>query len=122
MNSVGDKLHKCVKSFHDVLERAVVKGARKDVIPSTCCAYHVASDCISNALTPCESVGAKAFMAGVVEQMFGETLNLVCGQHKKGSNACKALPQPPRLGPNDRRIPNFVELTLGTSSSIGRRN
>ncbi|XP_049526795.1 uncharacterized protein LOC125946800 [Dermacentor silvarum] len=40
MNSHGDKMHKCLGGFHDILEQAVIKGPTKEVIPHTCCSYH----------------------------------------------------------------------------------
>lgn len=122
MNSHGDKLHKCVKNFLTILERAIVKAPAKDVIHYTCCSYHDTVDCLSNSLTPCESVGSKDFMVRVVEEMFGETLNLVCGSYTKGSPNCKSLPQLPRLGAKDRRVNNIVELLLEAAGTLGRKN
>ncbi|KAH6925060.1 hypothetical protein HPB50_000220 [Hyalomma asiaticum] len=122
MNSHGGEIHKCVKGFHNTLERAILKGPAQETIHYTCCSYHDAVDCIANALTPCESVGSKDFMIGVIEQMFGETLNLVCGRYTKGSQNCRSLPQLPQLGAKDRRIGNLVELLLEAASTLGRKN
>ncbi|KAH6925059.1 hypothetical protein HPB50_000219 [Hyalomma asiaticum] len=121
-NSHGHQLHKCVGSFRETLERAVLKRPAKEVIDYTCCAYYDLLDCVSKTLTPCESVGSKALMLGFLEQVFGETLNLVCDQHTKGSKACQVLPQLPELRPKDRRIENVIELVLETSSTLGHKN
>lgn len=122
MNSHGDKMHKCMQSFHDILEQAVVKGPSSEVLHYTCCAYHELLDCVYKTLTPCESVGSKDLMIDVLNQVFGETLNLVCGRYTKGSSACQALPPLPQLGPQDRKIANYVELLLEASSARGRKN
>ncbi|KAL1428760.1 hypothetical protein MTO96_016892 [Rhipicephalus appendiculatus] len=122
MNSHGAEIHKCIKGFHDTLERAIMKGPVKETVHYTCCSYHDTLDCISNALTPCESVGSKDFMIGVIEQMFGETLNLVCGRYTKGSENCQSLPQLPQLDAKDRRIDNMVELLLEAAGTIGRKD
>ncbi|XP_077538181.1 uncharacterized protein LOC144150207 isoform X2 [Haemaphysalis longicornis] len=122
MNSVGDKLHKCVNGYQTALERAVLKTPPKEVIHYACCHYHDMLGCLATALAPCEKVGAKEIMIGVVEQVFGETLNLVCGRYTKGSEGCRTLPKLPQLSRNDKKIPNFVELMLQVSSTIGRKN
>ncbi|KAL3210751.1 hypothetical protein MRX96_036900 [Rhipicephalus microplus] len=98
------------------------KGSVKETVHYTCCSYHDTLDCISSALDPCESVGSKDFMIGVIEQMFGETLNLVCGRYTKGSDNCKSLPQLPPLDAKDRRIGNMVEVLLEAAGTIGRKN
>ncbi|KAH7941868.1 hypothetical protein HPB49_018175 [Dermacentor silvarum] len=79
-------------------------------------------DCTSDALASCETVGSKDFMIGVIEQMFGETLTLICGRYTKGSEGCRTLPQLPELGAKDRRIGNLVELLLEAAGSIGRKS
>nr|XP_037275350.1 uncharacterized protein LOC119168003 [Rhipicephalus microplus] len=122
MNSHGVQIHKCIKGFHDTVERAIIKGSVKETVHYTCCSYHDTLDCISSALDPCESVGSKDFMIGVIEQMFGETLNLVCGRYTKGSDNCKSLPQLPPLDAKDRRIGNMVEVLLEAAGTIGRKN
>ncbi|KAL1428759.1 hypothetical protein MTO96_016891 [Rhipicephalus appendiculatus] len=122
MNSQGAKLHKCISNFKGILERAVVKAPPKDVIHYTCCSYSETVDCLSDALAPCKSVGAQDYMVGIVEEMFGETLNLVCGRYKKGSAECKSLPQLPRLGAKDRRLDNIVEILLEAAGTLGRKN
>ncbi|XP_050037831.1 uncharacterized protein [Dermacentor andersoni] len=122
MNSQGGKLHKCIKDFVSTMERAIVKAPAKDVIHYTCCSYHDTVECLSKSLTPCESVGSKDFIIRVVEEMFGETLNLVCGRYTKGSENCKSLPQLPRLGAKDRRVSNIVEILLEAAGTLGRKH
>ncbi|KAH7972377.1 hypothetical protein HPB52_011540 [Rhipicephalus sanguineus] len=87
-----------------------------------CNSYSQTVDCLYNALAPCKSVGAQDYMVGIVEEMFGETLNLVCGRYKKGSTECKSLPQLPRLGAKDRRLDNVVEILLEAAGTLGRKN
>ncbi|KAH7972378.1 hypothetical protein HPB52_011541 [Rhipicephalus sanguineus] len=104
MNSQGAKLHKCMNDFQGILERAVVKAPTKDIIHYTCW------------------VGAQDYMVKIAEDMFGETLNLVCGRYKKGSAECKSLPPLPRLGAKDRRLNNVVEILLEAAGTLGRKN
>ncbi|KAH7972376.1 uncharacterized protein LOC119375484 [Rhipicephalus sanguineus] len=122
MNSHGAGIHKCIKGFHNTLEQAIIKGPAKETIHYTCCSYYNTLDCIAKTLEPCESVGSKDFMVGVIEQMFGETLNLVCGSYTKGSQSCESLPQLSQLGAKDRRIGSIVELLLEAAGTIGRKN
>lgn len=122
MNSVGAKIHACVRGFHSSSERAIVKGPRDQVIHHACCAYHNGLDCIAKALAPCDSVGGKDFIVGIIETAFGSALDLLCGSHTKGSAECKALPTLPAPGPNDRRITNIVELLTEVAASIHRKN
>ncbi|KAH7942356.1 hypothetical protein HPB49_023336 [Dermacentor silvarum] len=122
LNAHGEKIHKCIKGFHNFLERVIVKGPAEEVIHYTCCSYQDTLDCIGDALASCETVGSKDFMIGVIEQMFGETLNLVCGRFTKGSEGCRTLPQLPELGAKDRRIDNLVEVLLEAAGSLGRKS
>ncbi|XP_037501590.1 uncharacterized protein LOC125756125 [Rhipicephalus sanguineus] len=122
MNSQGAKLHKCMNDFQGILERAVVKAPTKDIIHYTCCYYAQTVDCLYNALAPCKRVGAQDYMVKIAEDMFGETLNLVCGRYKKGSAECKSLPPLPRLGAKDRRLNNVVEILLEAAGTLGRKN
>lgn len=122
MDSVGDKLHKCIATYASVLERAVVKAPAKEVVHYACCHYHDMYDCLSSALAPCEDVGAKKIMFGVIEPVFGETLSLVCGQYTKGSQSCKQLAALPQLGAKDRRISHFIELLIELAETIGKKH
>ncbi|XP_049526793.1 uncharacterized protein LOC119458947 [Dermacentor silvarum] len=122
LNAHGEKIHKCFKGFHNHLERAIVKGPANEVIHYACCSNYDTLDCIGDALASCETVGSKDFMFGVIEQMFGETLTLVCGKYTKGSEGCRALPELPELGAKDRRIVNTVELLLEIAGSIRRKS
>lgn len=122
MNSVGDKLHKCIASYASVLERAAVKAPAKEVAHYACCHYHDMYDCLSSALAPCEDVGAKKIMFDVIEPVFGGTLSLVCGQYTKGSEGCKQLAALPQLGAKDRRISHFIELLIELAETIGKKD
>ncbi|KAK8761139.1 hypothetical protein V5799_027594 [Amblyomma americanum] len=75
-------------------------------------------DCISQALTPCEGVGAKDYTLGLLERVFGKVLKLVCVEHAPGSAACKAVPRLPPLGAQDLRIENYVELFAEAAATI----
>ncbi|XP_049526944.1 uncharacterized protein LOC125946870 [Dermacentor silvarum] len=121
MNSVGTKINACLKGFHSLVQRAVVKAQAKHVIGHACCSYHDALDCLRNALTPCDSAGSIEFATGLLGKVFGETLHLVCGEHTEGSEACKTLPEVPKLGPRDRKIDNYVELLVEVASKVGRQ-
>lgn len=122
LNSVGAKLHACIRELHGILQRVLAKVPAKDVIGHTCCRYYDTHDCVSGVLNPCESVGGKKYLLGVVEQVLGETLEFVCGRYTRGSDKCKALPAVPQLGAKDRRIENLVELLVGIGGTIGKRH
>lgn len=122
LNSVGTKLHACVRELHENLERILAKVPAKDVIGHTCCRYYDAHDCVSEVLNPCESVGGKTYLLGVVEQALGETLEFICGRYTRGSDQCKALPAVSQLGPKDRRIENFVELLGVIAGTIAKKH
>lgn len=119
MNSVGVKINGCLNGLHDDLEKAVVKATPKDTIRYTCCSYGGLVDCLENVLVPCEDVGGREFTINLVEQVFGETLSLVCGTYIRGSEACNALPKLPALGAKDRKYDGFVELLLEIVDRIG---
>lgn len=122
MNSVGAKLNSCWRTFRGHLQKAVVKAPITGVLPHTCCAYHDLVSCADQSLTPCESTGGKELSVGVLERAFGDAVNLVCGEHTKGSEACKALPKLPALGASDRKIDNYIELLAEAAVTFGRQN
>lgn len=122
MNSVGAKLNGCFRGLHDNLEKALVKAPTKDTINYSCCSYAEMVDCFERVLTPCEDVGGKQLTLTLVEQVFGETLSLVCGSYKRGSESCRSLPELPALGPNDPKYDGFVELVLEIASTFGRKD
>ncbi|XP_049527508.1 protein abhd-3.2-like [Dermacentor silvarum] len=122
MNSVGAKLNSCWRTFRGHMQKAVVKAPITGVLPHTCCAYHDLVSCADQSLTPCESTGGKELSVGVLERAFGDAVNLVCGEHTKGSEACKALPKLPALGASDRKIDNYIELLAEAAVTFGRKN
>ncbi|XP_037274657.2 uncharacterized protein LOC119167300 [Rhipicephalus microplus] len=122
MNSVGTKLNSCWRTFRGEVQRAVAKASTKDVIFYTCCSYHELVNCADQSLTPCESSGGKRLSLNLLQAAFGDAVDLLCGEHKKGSQACKALPELPALGANDRKVENYVELLAAAASTIGRKN
>lgn len=122
LNSFGGKIHTCVRDFQASCERAILKAPKNEVIHHACCAYHDGYDCIAKTLAPCDSVGGKDFLLSIIENVFGNALDLLCGSHTKGSAECNALPKLPALRPKDRRITNFVEVLTEIAASIQRKN
>ncbi|XP_037274659.2 uncharacterized protein LOC119167304 [Rhipicephalus microplus] len=112
LNSVGAKLHSCVNDLQGSLQKAVLKAPKKDLIPHLCCSYGGLLDCAEPALTPCDKVGGKEFMTSLLDKVLGEVLTPLCKKYKRGSDFCKALPNLPALGPNDRKVQSFVELII----------
>ncbi|KAH9375555.1 hypothetical protein HPB48_008122 [Haemaphysalis longicornis] len=84
--------------------------------------YHNTTECLSEALTPCESSGGKKFLLNVMEHILGGTLDLICGRYTRGSDDCKTLPSLPPLGPQDPKVENFVELLIGIVTTFGRKS
>ncbi|KAH7941249.1 hypothetical protein HPB49_011281 [Dermacentor silvarum] len=122
MESVGNGIHKCMTRFHDHLERAVVKAAAKDVIHHSCCIYNDLLDCSSKALAPCERVHAKDFVLGILDDIFGEVVHLVCGQYIKSTDACNALPPLASLNDDDQRFSTYIELIMEAAATYGHKN
>ncbi|KAH7971915.1 hypothetical protein HPB52_003708 [Rhipicephalus sanguineus] len=122
MNSVGTKLNSCWRTFRAAVQKAVIKAQANKVVFYTCCSYHDLTSCADQSLTPCESGGGKRFALDSLLGVFGESLNLACGDYTAGSQACRALPKLPDLGANDRRIENYIELLAETAIALGHKN
>ncbi|KAH7940628.1 hypothetical protein HPB49_002659 [Dermacentor silvarum] len=122
VNSVGTQVNACMRSLKRDLQRSIVKAPTKDVIYHTCCSYGDAEGCIHQALTPCNGVGADEYVSRLLSDVLGGTLELVCGNYTVNSDACKARPKLPQLGPDDRTSENFVELIIGAANTIGRKD
>ncbi|KAL1466548.1 hypothetical protein MTO96_026586 [Rhipicephalus appendiculatus] len=121
MNSIGTKVHACLRVLKEDLQRAVVKAPTKDVIPHVCCSYGVFEDCIHRALAPCKGVGAEEYVTTLLNKVFGSTLELACDEKASDSDACKTLPALSQLGPNDPKAENYVELLILAANTIGHR-
>ncbi|XP_077523618.1 uncharacterized protein LOC144134611 [Amblyomma americanum] len=118
MNTAGTKIHACLQDLKGTLQKAVIKAPSKQLIPYNCCAYGDMVDCVGKALLPCEGVGAKEYLLGLMDRVMGKTLKLVCTDHPKGSAACRALPKLVPLGPRDRKVDNYVELLIKAAATI----
>ncbi|KAH6926657.1 hypothetical protein HPB50_021047 [Hyalomma asiaticum] len=79
-------------------------------------------DCLDPVLTPCEKVGGKDFTINQVESVFAHAEKLVCGNYKRGSASCKALPKLPALGPHDRKVASYIELIIEGVDAIAPSN
>lgn len=119
MNAAGAKLHSCMSKLGDKLQRGTSKAPKKEVIHYSCCSYHEALQCVEDALAGCDTDDGKEFMTGSMENIFGETLSLVCGQYSRGSSACKQLPELPQLGADEPKITNVIEQAILVASSLG---
>lgn len=122
INSVGVKIDACMNGIRSGLQKAVVKAPNQDILHYACCSYGDLVDCLEPALAPCEEVGGKEFTLKWMDLVFGEALNLVCGNYKRGSEACKTLPKLPALGPKDRKLEGYIELIIETATAFGRRS
>ncbi|KAH7972374.1 hypothetical protein HPB52_011537 [Rhipicephalus sanguineus] len=121
LNSVGTKLHKCMGTLSNTLQRGTSKAPPKEVIHYACCGYHDALQCVEDSVSSCDTDDGKEFMTGSMESIFGETLSLVCGQYSRGSTACKQLPVLPELAPDETKITNVIELAMRVASSLGKK-
>lgn len=122
MNSIGTKMHACMRVLKEDLQRAVVKAPTKDVIPHACCSYGVTEDCLLRVLEPCKEVGADEYAAALLKKVFGRTLELVCDEYVGNSDACKSLSTLPQLGPNDPKAENYIELLIRAADTIGHKD
>ncbi|KAL1419551.1 hypothetical protein MTO96_025292 [Rhipicephalus appendiculatus] len=121
LNSVGTEMNACMTGIRTTMQKAIGKAPPNDVVHYACCSYADLLDCMDSVLTPCEEDGGKEFTIGLLEQVFGETLSLVCGNYRKGSELCKALPKLPSPGPKDRKIEGYLELLLEVGNTLSRR-
>lgn len=121
LNAHGTQLHSCMETLSDKLQRGTTKAAPKEVIHYACCTYHDAQQCVEESLVGCDTDAGKEFMTGSMENIFGETLSLVCGQYSRGSRACQELPKLPELGPDEPRITNVIEQAINVASSLGKK-
>ncbi|KAL1442765.1 hypothetical protein MTO96_030645 [Rhipicephalus appendiculatus] len=110
-----------MKGFHDLMERAVVKAPVKDVIHQGCCIYNDLVGCWSKTLAPCERVRAKEFALGILDDIFGEVVHLVCGRYLKSTDACNELPPLPQMEEGDERVGTYIELVMEAAATYGRR-
>ncbi|KAH6925910.1 hypothetical protein HPB50_011877 [Hyalomma asiaticum] len=122
LNSIGTKIQGCVKGVEENLQKAVLKAPRKDIIAHICCSFGGLVDCLDPVLTPCEKVGGKDFTINQVESVFAHAEKLVCGNYKRGSASCKALPKLPALGPHDRKVASYIELIIEGVDAIAPSN
>ncbi|KAL3210752.1 hypothetical protein MRX96_036901 [Rhipicephalus microplus] len=122
MELVGQRMHRCMQRFHDLIERAVMKAPVRDVIPHGCCIYNDLVGCWSTTLAPCERVQGKEFALGILDDIFGEVVHLVCGRYIKTTDACKELPPLPQLGKGDQRLGTYIELVMEVAATYGRKN
>ncbi|KAH6919727.1 hypothetical protein HPB50_029286 [Hyalomma asiaticum] len=103
------------------MERAVVKAPVKEVIPQSCCIYNDLVSCWSTTLAPCERVHAKEFALGILDDIFGEVVHLVCGRYIKSTDACKALPPLPMLDKDDERFSTYIEVIMEAAATYGHK-
>ncbi|KAL1419531.1 hypothetical protein MTO96_026582 [Rhipicephalus appendiculatus] len=87
-----------------------------------CDSYGATEDCVHRVLAPCKGVGADEYTTTLLKNVFGRTLELVCDEYAGNSDACKTLPHLPKLGPNDPKPDNYVELLILAASTTGHRN
>ncbi|KAH8028615.1 hypothetical protein HPB51_017833 [Rhipicephalus microplus] len=102
----------------------VVLQALKENIEDVCTvgskAYKIG--CWSTTLAPCERVQGKEFALGILDDIFGEVVHLVCGRYIKTTDACKELPPLPQLGKGDQRLGTYIELVMEVAATYGRKN
>ncbi|KAL1419544.1 hypothetical protein MTO96_025287 [Rhipicephalus appendiculatus] len=124
MNSVGKKLNSCWKDIPRNSAKGSCEGTRqgRSPLPVLVTYTTICTTAPTSNLKPCESTGGKDFALDLLQRVFGDAVGLVCGKHKKGSDACRALPKLPALGANDRKVENYVELLVEAVSTIGVKN
>ncbi|KAL1428761.1 hypothetical protein MTO96_016893 [Rhipicephalus appendiculatus] len=77
--------------------------------------------CWSKTLAPCERVRAKEFALGILDDIFGEVVHLVCGRYLKSTDACNELPPLPQMEEGDERVGTYIELVMEAAATYGRR-
>ncbi|KAH9375503.1 hypothetical protein HPB48_015365 [Haemaphysalis longicornis] len=70
--------------------------------------YYALLGCYSNALVNCDGTQSHQLVATLVENVFGQTLGLVCGVYTRGSPSCEALPALDRVDPSELVTDSFI--------------
>ncbi|KAH9375339.1 hypothetical protein HPB48_015305 [Haemaphysalis longicornis] len=70
--------------------------------------YYALLGCYSNALVNCNGTQAHQLVATLAENVFGQTLGLVCGVYTRGSPSCEALPALDRVDPSELETDSFI--------------
>ncbi|XP_050037817.1 uncharacterized protein [Dermacentor andersoni] len=123
MNSVGAKLNICIKNLYEGLQTAVSNAQREEIVYYSCCSYHSTVDCAEAALADCDEPDspAREYITSVMERVFGQVLELVCGPYSRGSASCREQPPLPPLAANAPRTPSLVELAIQIATSLRKK-
>lgn len=108
VNKVGTKMNSCIRDLVLDLSTAAEKAPLESQVAYGCCFYYALLGCYSNALVNCNGTQAHQLVATLAENVFGQTLGLVCGVYTRGSPSCEALPDLNRLDPSELATDNFI--------------
>lgn len=108
LNKVGVKMNGCIRDLVIDLNTAVARAPVESQVAYGCCYYYDLLGCYNDALTGCTGTDANRLVATLAENVFGQTLGLVCGIYTKGSPACLTLEPLKRLDLSELDTENFI--------------
>ncbi|KAK8779517.1 hypothetical protein V5799_019141 [Amblyomma americanum] len=118
INKVGVQMNRCIRDLVVDLSTAVAKAPLESQVAYGCCYYYDLLGCYDRALVGCNRTDAPRLAATLAENVFGQTLGLVCGVYTKGSPACEALPPLQRLDPSELNTDNFIVPLVTLASTL----
>lgn len=108
LNKVGVQMNACIRDLVINLNTAVARAPIESQVAYGCCYYYDLLGCYNDALTGCSGTEAHRLVATLAENVFGQTLGLVCGVYTKGSPACRALEPLKKLDVSELDTENFI--------------
>lgn len=118
INKVGVQMNACIRDLVLDLNTAIAKAPLESQVAYGCCYYYDLLGCYNQALVGCSGTDAHGLVATLAENVFGQTLGLVCGVYTKGSAACEALPPLQRLDSSELSTDNFIVPLVTLASTL----
>lgn len=108
VNKVGVQMNACMRDMVVNLNTVVERAPLESQVAYGCCYYYELLQCYDEALTQCNGTDANRLAATLAENVFGQTLGLVCGIYTRGSPACQALEPLKKLDVSQLDTESFI--------------
>nr|XP_037289935.1 uncharacterized protein LOC119184745 [Rhipicephalus microplus] len=108
INKVGVQMNDCMRNLVINLNTVVARAPIETQVAYGCCYYYDLLGCYDEALTVCKGTDANRLAAILAENVFGQTLGLVCGVYTRESPACQTLEPLKKLDVSELDTENFV--------------
>lgn len=108
INKVGVKMNACMRDLVVSLNTVVAQAPLESQVAYGCCYYYDLLGCYDEALTVCKGTDANRLAATLAENVFGQTLGLVCGVYTRGSPECQTLEPLKMLNVSELDTESFI--------------